>query len=67
MEELSCDNIIEINHIKKLISHEKKLLKIFDDIIVIANIKLNKEKTCASLPIEENTEPLLSDHSSDED
>ena len=65
MEKLSCDNIIEINQIKKLIGHRKNLLKVFDDVIATANINLNKEKSCVSLPIEEYTEPELSDHSSD--
>ena len=65
MEKISCDNIIEINQIKKILQHEKYLLKVFDDIIAVANINLNKEKSWVSLPIEENTEPLLSDHSSD--
>ena len=65
MENLSCDNIIEINQIKKLLQDKINLLKVFDDIIAVANINLNKEQPCVSLPIEENTEPLLSDHSSD--
>ena len=65
MEKLSCDNIIEINEIRDLICHKEKLLKIFDDIILVANINLNKEIPCVSLPLEENTEPNLSDHSSD--
>jgi len=65
METLSCENIIEISEIKKLIEHKKNLLKVFDDVIATANINLNKEKSCVSLPIEENTEPELSDHSSD--
>lgn len=65
MEKLSCDNIIEINEIKELISHKENLLKVFNDIILVANINLNKEIPCVSLPIEENTEPNLSDHSSD--
>ena len=64
MEQLSCDNIIEINEIRDLICHKEKLLKIFD-IIVVVNINLNKEIPCVSLPLEENTEPNLSDHSSD--
>ena len=65
MEKLSCDNIIEINYIKQLISHKENLLKVFNDVIAIANINLNKEAPCVSLPIEENTEPNLSDQSSD--
>ena len=43
----------------------ENLLKVFNDIILVANINLNKEIPCVSLPIEENTEPNLSDHSSD--
>ena len=65
MEKLSCDNIIEINEIRDLICHNEKLLKVFNDIIVVVNINLNKEIPCVSLPLEENTEPTLSDHSSD--
>ena len=65
MEKLSCDNIIEITQIKQLICHQEKLLKVFNDIISVANINLNKEAPCLSLPLEENTEPILSDHSSD--
>ena len=65
MEKLSCDNIIEINEIKQLICHKENLLKVFNDIISVANINLNKEAPCLSLPLEENTEPILSDHSSD--
>ena len=63
MEAIDCKNIIEINAIRKLLPPH--LLKVFDDIIAVANINLNKEQPCVSLPIEENTEPLLSDHSSD--
>ena len=65
MEKLSCDNTIEINEIRDLICHNEKLLKVFNDIIVVVNINLNKEIPCVSLPLEENTEPTLSDHSSD--
>tara|TARA_R110002094_G_scaffold168342_1_gene151102 strand:- start:78 stop:296 length:219 start_codon:yes stop_codon:yes gene_type:complete len=65
MEKISCDNIIEINQIKKILQDKINLLKVFDDVIATANINLNKEQPCVSLPIEENTEPLLSDHSSD--
>ena len=46
MEKLSCDNIIEINYIKQLISHKENLLKVFNDVIAIANINLNKEAPC---------------------
>ena len=64
MEAIDCKNIIEINAIRKLLPPQ--LLKVFDDIIKVANIRLNDERPCVSLPIEADTEPELSDHSSDE-
>ena len=64
MEAIDCKNIIEINAIRKLLPPQ--LLKVFDDIIKVANIRLNDERPCVSLPIEVDTEPELSDHSSDE-
>ena len=64
MEAIDCKNIIEINAIRKLLSPH--LLKVFEDIIKVANIRLNDERPCVSLPIEVDTEPELSDHSSDE-
>tara|TARA_R100000963_G_C4576261_1_gene59126 strand:+ start:310 stop:522 length:213 start_codon:yes stop_codon:yes gene_type:complete len=64
MEAIDCKNIIEINAIRKLLPPH--LLKVFDDIIKVANIRLNDERPCVSLPIEVDTEPELSDHSSDE-
>tara|TARA_R100001129_G_scaffold169088_1_gene137608 strand:+ start:1384 stop:1596 length:213 start_codon:yes stop_codon:yes gene_type:complete len=66
MEVLDCKNIIEINAIRELLTLKPQLLKVFDDIIKVANIRLNDERHCVSLPIEVNTEPDLSDHSSDE-
>ena len=66
MECLDCKNIIEINAIRQILKTRPQLLKVFDDIIKVANIRLNEERPCVSLPIEVNTEPDLSDHSSDE-
>jgi hypothetical protein len=66
MEAIDCKNIIEINAIRQLLKVKPQLLKVFDDIIKVANIRLNEERPCVSLPIEVNTEPDLSDHSSDE-
>ena len=68
MESLDVKNIIEINQIRKIISGSPNLLKVLDEIIKVANIRLNDEKpNRVSFPIEENTEPNLSDHSSDDD
>ena len=66
MECLDCKNIIEINAIREILKFKPPLLKVFDDIIKVANIRLNDERQCVSMPIEVNTEPELSDHSSDE-
>jgi len=66
MEAIDCKNIIEINAIRELLKLKPHLLKVFDDIIKVANIRLNDERPCVSLPLEVNTEPELSDHSSDE-
>lgn len=41
MEDLDVNNIIEIKEIRKLISHKKNLLEIFDEIIQKVNIKIN--------------------------
>ena len=66
MECLDCKNIIEINAIRQILKIKPQLLKVFDDIIKVANIRLNDERQCVSMPLEVNTEPELSDHSSDE-
>tara|TARA_R100000664_G_C2751638_1_gene138930 strand:- start:1172 stop:1381 length:210 start_codon:yes stop_codon:yes gene_type:complete len=66
MEVLDCKNIIEINAIRQILKGKPQLLKIFDDIIKVANSRLNDERYCVSMPLEANTEPELSDHSSDE-
>ena len=39
--DLDLDNIIEIKQIRKLISHDKKLLEFFNEIIKIKNIEVN--------------------------
>jgi hypothetical protein len=67
MEKLHCDNIIEISYIRRLLQDHQKLLNFFNDILKVVDQKLNQEAPCVSLPIEANTEPDLSDHSSDDD
>ena len=66
-EEIKCDNIIEVKQIKKILSNHPDLLVIFNYIIKVANSRMNAEKTCYSMPLEQNKEPTLSDHSSDSD
>lgn len=68
MEAIEVQNIIEIKQIFKILEDHPQLLKVFKDIVEVANIALNDEKPSRTpLPLEDNTEPILSDHSSDED
>tara|TARA_R100001440_G_scaffold56854_1_gene76648 strand:+ start:6903 stop:7082 length:180 start_codon:yes stop_codon:yes gene_type:complete len=39
--DLDLDNVLEIKEIRKLISHEKKLLEFFDELIKVKNITIN--------------------------
>lgn len=39
--DLDLDNVFEIKEIRKLISHEKKLLEFFDELIKLKNITIN--------------------------
>ena len=67
MEKLNCENIFEIERIKVILQHtEPSLLKIFDYIIELANQKINEERTIINLELEDNVEPVLSDHESDD-
>ncbi len=66
MEKLDCDNIIEIERIRTILFKHPDLLSIFEILIIIANNRINDEKPSLSIPIEENIEPELSDHDSDE-
>ena len=43
MDNLDVRNIIEVETISRLISHEKKLVEIFDEILDKVNIKINTE------------------------
>lgn len=67
MEVLDVKNILEVEKIRQILIHYPDLLSIFEIIIIMANNRLNDEKQIISLPIEENIEPELSDHSSDSD
>jgi len=68
MEKIEVQNIIEIKQIIRILEKYPKLLQVFTDILGVANIALNAEKpSIAPLKLEDNTEPILSDHTSDED
>jgi len=68
MDKIEVQNIIEIKQIIRILEKYPKLLQVFTDILGVANIALNAEKpSIAPLKLEDNTEPILSDHTSDED
>ena len=68
MEKLDICNVIEIDKIRQILIHHPDLLSIFEILTIIANKRINDEKTCLSMPIEERMEePQLSDHESDSD
>lgn len=43
--DLDLDNILEINEIRKLISHKKNLLQFFDELIKVKNINLQDNES----------------------
>ena len=70
MDNLDVRNIIEVETIRKLISHEKKLLEIFDEILEKVNIKINVEQTVVDMkdpPTACMIDMLLETDSSDSD
>ena len=67
MEKLDICNVIEIQKIREILINQPDLLIMFEILINIANVRINEEKPCLSLPLEYNEEPPLSDHSSDSD
>lgn len=66
MEKLDIANIIEINKIRALLIHHPDLLSLLEILIIICNNRINEEQPIHNLPLENNVEPELSDHSSDE-
>tara|TARA_R110000744_G_C18953913_1_gene516014 strand:- start:290 stop:499 length:210 start_codon:yes stop_codon:yes gene_type:complete len=67
METLDTTNIIEIDKIRKLLIKHPDLLSMFEIMVIIANNRINQEKTAINMDIEKNVEPDLSDHESDEE
>lgn len=41
--DLDLDNVLEVNEIRKLISHKKNLLEFFDELVKIKNIEVNTQ------------------------
>tara|TARA_B110000285_G_scaffold134618_1_gene150904 strand:+ start:62 stop:265 length:204 start_codon:yes stop_codon:yes gene_type:complete len=65
-EPLDIKNVIEVNQIRTILREHPDLLSLFEILIIIANNRINDEKTGIDLPIEDNIEPDLSDHESDD-
>ena len=67
MEKLDTDNIIEIHRIRTILKNHPDLLSMFEIMVIIANNRINEEKATIVMEIEDNIEPELSDHESDEE
>ena len=65
-EHLDIKNVIEVDRIRTILREHPDLLSLFEILIIIANNRINDEKTGIDLPIEDNIEPDLSDHESDD-
>ena len=62
------NNVIEIQRIKVLLDkYNPSLLETLNLLISVANSEINEERAVKKLVEEEYIDPLLSDHSSDED
>lgn len=66
-ETLDLKNVIEIERIRKILIDHPDLLSLFELLIIVANKRINDEKSVIKMSIEPNIEPELSDHESDED
>lgn len=67
MEVLDLSNVLEIQKIREVLIHEPDLLAMFELLILVANKRLNEEKTIISnLPLEPNVEPKLESDSEDD-
>ena len=64
---LDIKNILEVNKIRTILREHPDLLSLFEILIIIANNRINDEKITLTMPLEDNEEPELSDHESDED
>ena len=65
---MDLNNVIEVKEIKRLIT-DKNLLQFFNQIILLANRQnsIIDNTPIHSMAIEVHSEPILSDHESDDD
>ena len=66
MEQLDTENIIEIHRIREILKNHPDLLSMFEIMVIIANNRINEEKTVLNMELEENIEPDLSSDSDDD-
>ena len=67
-EKLDVLNIIEVERIRKVLREHPDLLSMFEILIIISNNRINKKEIAVlSMPLEEDAEPVLSDHESDDE
>ena len=64
---LDIRNIIEVEKIRTILREHPDLLSMFEILIIISNNRINEEKIVGSMCLEDNTEPILSDHESDDE
>lgn len=67
IEDLDCANILEIERIKQILRPHPDLISVLDYIILLANQRISQERDTKFMIEEENIEPDLSDHDSDDD
>ena len=63
--ELDLENVLEVMEIRKLISHKKKLLEFFDELLKIKNSMINDSSDYESSDC--SSEKNFSDYESDYD
>ena len=67
-DQLDVLNIIEVERIRKVLREHPDLLSMFEILIIISNNRINKKEIAVlSMPLEEDAEPVLSDHESDDE
>ena len=67
MEDLDVNNILEVAEIRKMISHKKNLLEIFDEILRKVNVKINVESVVKSIQDEDIPNDILLESDTDSD
>tara|TARA_R100000808_G_C2082689_1_gene106005 strand:- start:111 stop:353 length:243 start_codon:yes stop_codon:yes gene_type:complete len=69
VEQLDIRNVIEVDRIREILVKHPDLMSMFELVCIVCNERLNNntEKKISTIEIEDNIEPDLSDHESDEE